>query len=138
MACCIPLPNGLGALRWYASLVAAPLTIVHSSSQFSAVGVFTRTIVAAASPRFKPLRSKSNGRHGWDDSDMKDWKPATKKSDMLSAPHTTTLSYTPASSIRIAIIWAETPEMHALLTTSGVVQKPRYSAILRAASPGVL
>ena len=49
-------------------------------------------MVAAASPRFSPQRSMSNGRHSTGDRALSDPKPLTMKRDCTSAPQTMAVS----------------------------------------------
>ena len=77
----------------------------------------------------------SKGLHSDSDKAFKDSKPDIMKGLCSSTPQTMTLSVLSASISRVAKMIAETPEIHALLTTIGDWLKPILSEIFLAASP---
>ena len=78
-----------GLLIWSASFLTAPPTIFHVVSACSA-SVLPNTIVADASPRFSPVLSISNGRHGSGETAFREEKPATTNLLRQSVPLTIT------------------------------------------------
>ena len=97
----------------------------------------TKEIVAAASPRLRPQRSRSKGRHWSGESAWRHWKPLMMNSLCMSQPITTAVSQSPASMLRMATICALRPLMHALLTTNGGLGLPKWRLMMSAEVPSM-
>jgi hypothetical protein len=80
-----------------------------------------KIIVAAPSPRDKPSCKASKGLHLPGDRALNDWKPDTINFESTSPPVTTTFLYLPDSRHILATRIAETPDIQAWETITGVL-----------------